>query len=319
MLYLNAKDIENLLCENQAIDLIESAFLQSELQEHIMPDRVNVYDGENIFAYMPCFMREAKGTKVLTMFPANRVLGLPPVQGVMLLNNAENGKIECILDGAALTANRTGAVGSVGIKYLSGPHCGALGIIGAGAQGFTQCLYASKIRNIHTISVLDVDGARAKAFADTLQTRLPAVNINVCHDAEALLKRSEIVITTTTSHEPILPDNRELLQGKHFIGIGSYKPRMREYPQALFGLLDTIYIDVEYAKEETGDIITPLQQGWFQEERIKRLGQAIHEGGICAGSTTFLKSVGMALFDLCLARYLYLEAVKRGVGQIMAE
>lgn len=315
MLYLNEKDIELLVEPNDLIEVVEQGYRQYESGTVNMPDRVNIYDGENIFAYMPCFTPEQKGTKILTMFPENRKNNLPPVQGVMLINNAQNGTIQCILDGAAITANRTGAVGAVGIKHISNNDCTSLGVVGTGTQGFMQCIYATKVRKIQSIYVLDVDKERASVFCARLAERLNNVKITVCDNPESLLMNAQTIVTTTTSTRPVLPDCKELLRGKHFVGIGSYKPNMREYPKSLFEDLEYVYIDAEYAKLETGDIIVPLEEGWVKEDQIIHLGQAIADGNINTNTTTFFKSVGLSLFDLLVAQHLYDKALKQGIGQ----
>lgn len=315
MLYLNAKDVQSLIVPCEVMDIIEQGYRQYEAGAVDMPDRINLHDGENIFAYMPCFTPEQKGTKILTMYPRNRLENLPPVQGVMLLNDAQHGAIQCILDGAALTANRTGAVGAVGVRHTSGAACSTLGVIGAGTQGFMQCIYSSRVREIQSISVLDVDKGRTDVFCSRLKEQLPGVEIIACKNVQSLLARAQIIITTTTSASPVLPDCMELLHGKHFIGIGSYKPYMREYPRSLFEDLQCMYIDAEYAKAETGDVMVPLKEGWLREDQIVRLGQAIAADDIDTDTTTLFKSVGMSLFDLLVAQYLYKKALAQDIGQ----
>lgn len=317
MLYINACAVDRLTDIKEMLAVIEQGFLQYEQGGITMPDRVNIYDGNRIFAYMPCFTQQAKGTKVLTLYPDNK--DRPPVQGVMLINNASHGGIDCIIHGASITANRTAAVGAVGVKYTTPQECHTLGVIGAGTQGFYQCLYTSAVRDIRAVCVLDADQARANAFKRKLDERLPGVKVYVAVNAEALLEASEIVITATTSRMPVLPDKAEILKGKHFIGIGSYRPDMREYPQALFSLLNTIYIDAEYAKEESGDIAIPVAEGWIAPQRIVRLGQAIASGRADARGTTFFKSVGMSYFDLCVGMYLFEKAKRLDMGQKMEE
>lgn len=88
---------------------------------------------------------------------------------------------------------------------------------------------------------------------------------------EDLVKSSEIIITTTPATSPVLPDDAELLKGKHIIAIGSYKYEMRELPEALYKVLDEVYIDTELAAEESGDLIVPVEKGWMKKKIIKYL------------------------------------------------
>ena len=115
-----------------------------------------------------------------------------------------------------------------------------------------------------------------------------------------------------------MPDNEDLLAGKHFVGIGSYKPNMREFPKALFNLLKSVFVDTEHALHESGDIIVPLQNNWLRREQIMTLGRFLIDGKSLdevKGSTTLFKSVGMALFDVCASKLIYEKAIQKGLGQ----
>ena len=127
------------------------------------------------------------------------------------------------------------------------------------------------------------------------------------------VERAEIVVTATASREPVLPDDRELVRGRHFIGIGSYKPFMREFPRAVFQEVREVLVDVEFAKEETGDLAVPLEEGWITPGQVRTLGKALSAPLDCSG-TTLYKSVGMALFDVLAADHLLRKAQALGAG-----
>ena len=103
--------------------------------------------------YMPCYTKEIIGTKILSIFPDNAKLGLPSIDGIVYLNDYTTGKPLAVLDGQAVTAWRTGAVGGVAVRHLSRKDCHTVGIVGAGVQGFHQALYACAAREIHTVYV----------------------------------------------------------------------------------------------------------------------------------------------------------------------
>ena len=114
--------------------------------------------------------------------------------------------------------------------------------------------------------------------------------------------------------DPDDPDNEELLKGKHFVGIGSYKPEVREFPPSLYNLLETIYIDTHHALKESGDLIVPLKNGWITSEQITTIGKYL-QNPQPRPETTFFKSVGMALFDVCAAKLIYEKAKQSNLGQ----
>jgi ornithine cyclodeaminase len=152
-------------------------------------------------------------------------------------------------------------------------------------------------------------------FTGRLQDLLPHVNINVTKDITDCIGNSEVIITATTSETPVIPDDKNLLEGKHFIGMGSYKPAMREFPDSLFSLISEVIVDTPHAVMESGDLSIPLEKMLIDQSGIYTLGKLInHEHTVDTGNTTFFKSVGMALFDLFTAKTVYKNALENGIG-----
>ncbi len=300
------------------MDAIEDSYRIYEENKFHMPPRIHKDFRNKTLLYMPCFIEGIFGTKILTVFPENRERNKPVIDGIMLLNDYNTGEPLAMIDGKYLTALRTGAVGGVGVRHTTPDSINSVGLVGAGVQGFYQLLYACKARNIEKIKVFDMFKDKIPSFINKLKEELPTIEITKADSIEELLKESELIITTTTANDPVLPENKEMLKGKHFIGIGSYKPNMREYPEAIFSLLDEIYIDTEDALEETGDLLYPLNNEIFKRDNIRHFSNyLISEGNKdkIKGKTTFFKSVGMALFDITVSKLIYKNAKEAGVGQ----
>ena len=314
MIYLTEKDILEAASVNEVVDAIEASMLVYERKEFLMPERMHIDSGDNTMLIMPCFVKDYFATKLVTLFPGNPERGVPVLNGIVVLNDGKTGLPIALLDGPALTALRTAAVAAVSIRHLAPRETSAIGIVGAGVQGFYQAWLASSVCNATDIYVCDLYPEKAAALIERLPAVVPDVKLHQADTAEDLLKNTRVVITATTSFEPVLPDNEELLKGKHFIGIGSYKPAVREFPRALFNLLETIYIDTDHALEESGDLIVPLKNNWITKDQITTLGKhLIHPTP--RNETTFFKSVGMALFDLFAARVIYEKATAKALGQ----
>ena len=100
------------------------------------------------------------------------------------------------------------------------------------------------------------------------------------------------------------------------MAIGSYKPEMREYPQAIFKQLDYMFIDTDHAFHETGDLITPINEGWISKEQVISLGEILTGKIRIPKNTnpTLFKSVGMALFDVVTANMIYQIAKEKSFG-----
>ena len=124
----------------------------------------------------------------------------------------------------------------------------------------------------------------------------------------------DIICTATPSEEPVLPNDRELLEGKCIIAIGSYTPQMREIPDVIWDLVDNVYIELPYACEESGDLSQPLAEGRLTMDRVVLMDKFLASGADedeIAKKTTYFKSVGMGLFDVCVAQKLLEKAKER--------
>ena len=117
MLLLNKKDIEKSVDLDGMMDQIEEAYKIFESGAYYMPPRPTVEHDNKTLIYMPCYTKDSLGTKMLTIFPENVSLGLPSIDGLVLMNDPKTGKPLAILDGQTVSAYRTGAVGGVGIRH----------------------------------------------------------------------------------------------------------------------------------------------------------------------------------------------------------
>lgn len=320
MLYIGEKEILESADYLEIMDAIEEAYAIDIKGNYEMPERIHLDRDVNTLLYMPCFLNNSFfGTKYLTLFPGNSKKNLAVINGLYILNDPESGSPLAIIDGSALTAVRTGAVGGVAIRHTTPEQVKSLGLIGAGVQNYYQALFATKTRNIEEIHVFDISADRMKNFCIRLNNKLSGTSINESPSVKELLERSKVVITATPSTDPVLPDDCDLLQNRHYFGIGSYKPEMREYPEALYRIIDQVLVDTEHGLEESGDLITPLQKKWIKKDQIVKFSSYIADGkrALTGDKTTFFKSVGMALFDLVVAKCVYVNARNKNIGTLI--
>jgi ornithine cyclodeaminase/alanine dehydrogenase-like protein (mu-crystallin family) len=317
MLILSQADLIGLLPPGALIAPAEAAALAAE--QGCTPRRQHLEWDGNTFLTMPAVASDVIGAKLVCVVPGNATRNLPVTNGVMVLADGGTGVPLALLNAAALTALRTGAVGALGVKYLTPPDTRTLGIIGCGVQGAWQAISAAAVRPIREIFCTTRSAASYERFVATICARAPQLRITRCVDARELLARTSLVIAATTSAQPVLPDDATLLAGRHFISIGSFRPTMQELPDAVYRLAAHIVIDSEAAREEVGDVIAPLEKGLVTSDNVFTIGQLIsRQRSIDVSRTTAYKSVGMALYDLHVARALYAEATRRHVGREVA-
>lgn len=287
------------------VSAMEQAFIDTARGLVEVPQRVHMDRGQNTLLLMPCFGSTYFSTKLVSVFPKNLLKKEPMIYGSVILNDGQTGRPLAVMDGSKLTAMRTAAVGAVGIKYLAPESASTLGIIGLGIQGFHQALFACEQRAIKTLRILDHSKDAMARFSERFNAFFPKVSVIPCKSAEELCKRSEIIITATGSHHPVVPDGGEWWRGKTLIGIGSYKPDMREFPDGLLKSLNQVFVDTRVALVETGDLVVPLKKGLIDDARVIPLSDLIMDRVKIDGETRFFKSVGMAAFDLYGAKLVF--------------
>lgn len=318
MIILNKQDILKCINYKEMMDTIEEAYVEYAKNNFSMPLRLSEEMGEykDTLLLMPCVNEHGFGTKILTLFPKNKEKGKPYIDGLMVLNHKEIGETTAVLDAKILTALRTGAVGGVAIKHLAPEDADSLGVIGCGIQGFYQAIYGSRARKLKTLNIFNRRQEVLDDFANSLSKEIDSnIKINLCKTSDELLQNSQIIVAATTATSPVILDDPDLIKNKCFIGIGSYKPYMIEFPKSVVQLSEAIYIDTDHALQESGDLITPLKEKWITEEKIKLFSDVITSENFKKPETVFFKSVGMALFDLFAAQKIYDIAKKNNIGQ----
>ncbi|MDZ7739792.1 MAG: ornithine cyclodeaminase family protein [Bacteroidales bacterium] len=311
MNYIDSKTIRALLPYSEWIDTIEKALLLKQGADYIMPLRTHIDFDDNTLLLMPCIAEKYFSTKLVSLYPGNASAGKPPLKGMIVLNDRSDGEPLAILDGPAITAMRTAAVGGFAVRHLSPVDASALGVIGLGTQGRQQALFACSERKIKEITVFDCLADSCRLFTSTVNAEYPDVKINIAESTMQVCKQSEIIITATNSKEPVLPDDEDILRGKTFIGIGSYKKDMREFPDSLFRLADKIYTDTLHGLEESGDLIYPLENKIMDKSDFLEAGRLLKDKDL-SSTTRVFKSVGMALFDLLASVLVYETSMKQG-------
>jgi ornithine cyclodeaminase/alanine dehydrogenase-like protein (mu-crystallin family) len=287
------------------VSAMEQAFVDTARSIVEVPQRMHLELGENTLLVMPCFGSDYFCTKLVSVFPENLKKKEPVIYGSVLLNDALTGKPLAVLDGSKLTAMRTAAVGAVAIKYLAPENAGTLGIVGLGIQGFHQALFACHQRRIHTIRIIDRSREVMMRFSERFNAFYPKIKVIPCTGARELCIASDIIITATGSHHPVVSARGKWWQGKTILGIGSYKPEMKEFPVSLLGELEQVFVDTPVALSESGDLAEPLKKGLLHNSEVIPLWDVILDHVKVTEDTRFFKSVGMAAFDLYGAKLVY--------------
>lgn len=317
MLFIQAEDLRRNFTIEDFLDAAEEAFQIQASGEFSLPDRLSYPQKNGIYNVMPCFTPRYISNKLLTTYPINQSRGLPTINGVVLLADAELGLPLAMIDGPYLTGIRTGAMGGISSKYLAPENASSLAVIGAGVQGIWQTLSVAAIRPIRDVYVYARHPEGREAFQRQMAEMNPDLSVHLCQSGEEAAGQGEILITCTTSPEPVLPNDPALFRGKHIMAIGTFEPTKRELPPAAIETADEIYVDTMFACQESGDMAIPLAQGELRPEQVQEFAQKVCQGlprPFRRAETTLYKSVGLGLFDLVAAGHIYEKALREHIG-----
>jgi ornithine cyclodeaminase/alanine dehydrogenase-like protein (mu-crystallin family) len=315
MLILSHRDLLDLLPPPTIIEAVERGVRALHAGAVAVPDRGHLHWQGATLLTMPCGNDAFLGVKCVAVVPSNAQRDLPVTSGAMLLLRADTSEPLALMNAAALTCQRTGAVGAVGMKYMTPADTDSVGIVGVGMQGLWQAIFACAVRPIRTIFYVARRNEAAAQFEAELASRIPAVKRARCADAGELLKRTRLIVTATTASSPVLPEAPDLLQGRHFISIGSFKPSQQELPTAVCRIAGHLAIDSQAAFQEVGDVLRPLESGVLQRSDVFHIAELVAgQRTIDVNRATAFKSVGSALYDLYVAAAFYEHAVANGIG-----
>jgi ornithine cyclodeaminase len=314
MLVLNSNDIYNAFQPPDIIKAIEEAYILQSRRQYLMPDRLHLKVQDGIQLVMPSAAQEIFCTKVVTVNQKNASRNLPIINGSVQLVKQNDGQLLSIMNGGALTAIRTGAVGAVAAKYLADKNFRTVGLVGAGVQGLHALWLISSIQQFDQFYLFNYRKKQSEKFKKDLEDKIPGIKIKLIDDKEELLKKCQVIVTATTSPTPVLPEKPELLAGKLYICLGSFKPVTGELPRTIYPLVKNIFVDADYARNESGDVSWPLQKKLLDDEDIIQLSQVIIGKHNVRDKTRIFKSVGMALFDLTVSQAIYKAAVQKDIG-----
>ena len=85
MIVLSKEQIEEMVDPDQMMDQIEEAYRNNGSGEVFLPPRPTVLHEIKQLKYMTCYTKDIIGTKILSIFPENSKLGLPSIDGIVLL------------------------------------------------------------------------------------------------------------------------------------------------------------------------------------------------------------------------------------------
>lgn len=302
--FLDADRIREAVPVADLLDAVEAAYRDVSAGRDRSPLRSHVELSDGALLLMPGVRQDGVGAtvKLVTVMPRNAERGLPTIHALVVWFDATTGRPRALLDGAAVTAMRTGAASGVGSRLLARTDAETLTVIGAGGQAEWQIRAVLAARPIRQVLVYARDATRRDAFAARMADAT-GLEVAAAGDPETAVRAADIVCCATTSSEPVF-DAAWLRPGTHVNGIGAFNLGMIELPPELFGRASLVAVDAsEAALAEAGDVVAAIERGLVATADIVEIGtidRSWAEARDPAAITVF-KSVGLAIQDVAAA------------------
>lgn len=312
---LDEHDVRRLLPMAECIDVMAEALASLARGEVHNPLRfvVRPPGEESLLGLMPAHRAGANpvyALKTVAIFPGNSARGLDPHQGFVALFDGETGETRAIMSASALTAVRTAAVSGVATRVLAREDARTLAILGAGFQAGAHLEAMRAVRDFERVLVWSRTPGRAAQFD----------GVEEAATAEDALRDADVVVTVTSSPDPIL--RREWLKdGAHVNAVGSSIPTTRELDTATMAAASLFVDRRESTVNEAGDYLFALREGAITPAAIKgEIGEVLIgsvQGRSSEDELTVFKSLGLAVEDLAAAEFVLQRAEAENAGAVV--
>jgi ornithine cyclodeaminase len=304
-----------------AVDCVEQAFAALATKAVAMPPilRLDIpeFRGEVDVktAYVPGF--DGFAIKVSPGFFDNPKIGLPSLNGLMILLSAKTGLVEALLlDNGYLTDVRTAAAGAVAARHLSREDARVATIFGAGMQARLQLEALMLVRPIKSARIWARDRAKANTLASDL-ARDHAIEVAAIADPREAIRGADVVVTTTPAEKPILM--AEWLEpGQHLTAMGSDAEHKNEIDPAVFAR--AAYVADRLSQTRIlGELHHAIKAGAVKlDQQFAELGTVIAGtavGRSSADEITFADLTGTGVQDTAIANLALARARDAGCGR----
>jgi ornithine cyclodeaminase len=315
VLVLNQEEVERLLDMEGCIEAMAEALASLARGEVHVPLRfmVKPENEPSLIGLMPAHRAGDSplySLKTVCVFPDNPKRGLDAHQGTVTLFDGETGEVRALMNASAITAIRTAAVSAVATRLLAREDARELGVLGAGVQARSHIEALRLVRDFEQVRIFSPTAGHARALADE-------VGAEVAGSAEEAVRGADVVVTATSSPEPVL-ERAWLKDGAHVNVVGGRPPEMRELDVATIAD-SAFYVDRrESAENEAFDYRDALDAGAIGPGHIRgEIGEVLI--GVAPGRSspdelTVFRSLGLAVEDLAAAEYVVRRARETGIG-----
>jgi len=300
-------DVERLLDMRSCIEAVGAAFRSRAAGEWAPSGVLGMPLPDGGFHVKAAAMRIGGrayfAAKVNANFPGNPArLGLPTIQGMLALFDAESGAPLALMDSMSLTAIRTAAASAVAATWLASPQASVLAIVGCGAQARPHVAAINSVRPVTEVRAFDRDPGVLAQFLDDVSHEHGVHAVAASNVVDAT-RSADIVVTCTPSRAPILGVN-QVRPGAFVAAVGADHEHKHEVAPALLASAAIIVDDLDQCAA-MGDLHHAIDAGVVTRASVRAtLGDVIVDparGRHGADEIVVFDSTGVGIQDVAAA------------------
>lgn len=327
LLYLSGDDVIRLggLDMKAALEDVEEVMRLVYKKDCILPGKTSMGFGKTIedestkgrINAMPAYIGgryNIAGIKWIGSNPLNVEKGLPRASATIILNDPDTKMPICVMNGADISAVRTGASSGVAAKYLAKKNAETILLVGAGYQNQMQLEAIYEARpSLKYFYVVDIHLETAKRFCKIMGEKL-GIEITPLTDYSQCDRVPDVTVNATSAPTPVM-DIAAAHPGNMHVCVGGL-----DHPD-LYKRADKIVCDsweqvlhrpVCYMARDA--IAKKFDDSVIYAEELGEIAAGDKVGRESDDEFCYYKPVGMGVLDLAIAVRVYRKALAEGIG-----
>ncbi len=278
-------------------------------------------DQRNRIIALPSYLGaefDVAGIKWVSSFPGNLERGLDRASAVVILNSAQTGRAEAIIEGSIISAKRTAASAALAAQWLqNSDKIDRVGLFGCGLINFeiVRFLLASN-SDIRSLVVFDLDVDRAIQFKSKCRETFDGIEVEVVEDSRTIFRQCSLISFATTAAKPHVSDLSDCAPGSTILHIS-----LRDIAAEAILSADNIVDDIDHAcRAQTS--LHLAEQAVRHRDFIRCTLADILRGEAPArnGKETIaiFSPFGLGVLDLAVSKLVFDRALEQGQGKVIS-
>jgi len=318
-LILTRRDVARLLPPETCLAAVERALLAHAGGRTLPPAILGVHAGGGGFHVKAAgadLGRRYFAAKVNGNFSSNPGRnGLPAIQGVVVLADADTGAPLAVMDSIEITALRTAATTALAARHLARAGAAVATIVGCGVQGRHHARALARALPLERLWLLDAAPGRARALAVEMAAEL-GLHVEAASSLRAALADSAVCVTCTPARAPFLgPD--ALPPGILVAAVGADSEDKQELEAEVLASAAVVVDHLEQCAT-IGELHHALARGLVTRADVRaELWEVVagtRAGRVADDEIVVFDSTGTALQDVAAAAAVYERAIEGGSG-----